>query len=1529
MSNYLARRVAALNDAIEAVVVRQDPTEIPLRNELTTELAALGSADALEAKDRSIELGLLAWLLGLPAGVSAGADATLTAVQADAVSHALQQPPALTVMAAEAVMQLRQQKALSLADVPALRAAAQGGFDGLTWAALRQRLALPSEGRPYLYRDVAVLLPLRLETVFEQDLAGWTMLLRIVPDEASIRRDEALPTSFEVESLRSMWQATLEELSPELRALPVEEWLNSPRAGVEWQTLCARFGPERAAGLTAGHLPTLVGNTVTMNPAQLRARASPNRVGGFPRQLEIWVAFGTAAPQRIDTTEVDVDALTFDVVGARPGTDGIAVHEKDRWWISWPVAQSVGLGRVIPLPFGMGPADIRVLYAIGLGEANPEDHFRAQIDAGEMALLPLGAPTNTVDGQQAASLGHDERDWLRVAQRRIRRQADAVTDDQVLSRSLAGSDANLPPLPTSSSLPNIDRLLVGALWPALWGHQMRDLWGCTDAADELSQWARRYLRPEGPLPPIRIAEQAYGLLPTSALSLWRVSPEEGALAALERRLVESLLTLREHWQAAAHSHGTVVGADTAGLLDLIGRDALSASYTFRYFAPVNVWKALYANTTGIDAQRLEAWVRETFAPLHRLLGRTSLEPPGIQEYVAVPDGASELDIPLVTPSQWPRSFYEQDEGGLLRLDSEGKPVLSLSPERALARLFGTIVEFGLDTVVLREKWGGVLPDSLLVRLAIESGLLSAAAVVQADLGISAPLLEPQVANEAEPTRIAVLAGKYFPNPAIAHAEPADTTRRMVVENLERLIKLIADQPPEANALKQLERSFRATLDTATHRIDPWITGMAARRLEYLRSLPQSRFRLGVYGWLDGPMMGEPGPTTGGLLHAASHAQALTAVVLRDKFISEGLESPAPVDGRNLWSMQLESRRVRLAEEIAEEVRLGSHLFEAVGRQVERIMAEGSGPSVAVAALRLTYPMRTTQPDSAAVCNGSDALVGLLEGGAPLVPSAAQRDRLELLRHALDAYGDLLVAEAVHQVVTGHADIAGAAMDAAAGLAAPPTLAFTRTPLKGDGLSTAVLFAIPFHEADADPQPGASPANIADGSVAPAIEQMLGVAEDWTWSRLDDAGAPLAQISLADLRLEPIDTLLLSSDSLEEMVRFRLKAEREEVLGGTGRALQRKARAFVSAIGSQPALLHEVTALDESSEEAAQTRAGDDDILAELRLRYAVLRDAAQQLIDALSAGIIAEDEVALRRHLFSALRWGIRPMLTNAEQRSLWAVLLDAASAPPLALRVAREARDALSVRLASAPAAASREPIARKISELASPEGRLAILSRVERNTLARKSRVDMSKPASGLDETWLPVIAAVRAPLARVEALQLQNLLDEAVPAFVAWSSAPDDPWRTAALANLRQRQTAQPGKVINEGVPRLVVAYTMGKAWEDEGGQLAVSLVDSWSETAPRAEQTTSAAFGFNAPAARPPQAILLAVPPDLDAAFGATLSVSSLVQIVGETRDLAHARAVDAERLGPYLSVVPTLMLPASGATGVRLDPNTSF
>ena len=104
---------------------------------------------------------------------------------------------------------------------------------------------------------------------------------------------------------------------------------------------------------------------------------------------------------------------------------------------------------------------------------------------------------------------------------------------------------------------------------------------------------------------------------------------------------------------------------------------------------------------------------------------------------------------------------------------------------------------------------------------------------------------------------------------------------------------------------------------------------------------------------------------------------------------------------------------------------------------------------------------------------------------------------------------------------------------------------------------------------------------------------------------------------------------------------------------------------------------------------------------------------------------------------------------------------------------------------------------------------------------------------------------------------------------------------------------------------------------------GATLAGLLVDEWAEVVPSASETTGVAFRYDPPESMAPQAILLAVPPVLDEPW----TVGRLNQVLVETLELAHLRAVPPEALGPARQYLPAAVL-AFNAEGdaPSTDPN---
>jgi hypothetical protein len=275
----------------------------------------------------------------------------------------------------------------------------------------------------------------------------------------------------------------------------------------------------------------------------------------------------------------------------------------------------------------------------------------------------------------------------------------------------------------------------------------------------------------------------------------------------------------------------------------------------------------------------------------------------------------------------------------------------------------------------------------------------------------------------------------------------------------------------------------AVLDLTSHRLDAWWTGLAERRLSAL-AVRGGRPRLGCYGWVDDlkPSPDPTPPTSAGLIHAPGYAQALTAAVLRDQAVHHP-------EARQ-WDITLDSARVRTAVALAEQVKAGVHLAEALGREIERRVGE---PGL-VLALRTTFPARP-EWSGRRVCDGQQVL------DAAVLPTGIDGTQFDDLRLALDTYADLLVTDAVHSVVEGRATAAADALEASAGLGAPPELRLLRTQRAGSTTKTSVVIALPWLSAWDDPAAadGGSPVTVADPALAGLLERELPAPDFWTWS----------------------------------------------------------------------------------------------------------------------------------------------------------------------------------------------------------------------------------------------------------------------------------------------------------------------------------------------------------------------------------------------------------------------------------------------
>lgn len=1203
-------------------------------------------------------------------------------------------------------------------------------------------------------QSIGVLLPVRLETRFsprDNEDDPWKLRVRVHPDPIALAAPPPTTTAAEAELVAECWSRCDGDLSTE-------------SGGAAFRALAGAVGGGRAAYLLRT-VPVVPDGTTFVPWGAHREQGIPAVAyhAALPEVLQLW--------GRTDGTLRLLGELRPDHARIAQQADfdsALRSLEHDRmpelWWNSYRAAHDVGLAIEVVLPDG---PHLEALLVTGLGHDDPQGAFAARAGRGALGVVEPMSPTNTVGGTPAADLGRDTATWLATA------RATGSGTANGLAFWLTGRPL-LDGVPSADiSLLTAVSPLVTALWPVLWQRWLKDVVGVPHEVVAMGDWAGRLLTPLGPFPAVRVGDLPYGVLPTTDLSAWRAATGD---PPWEAPLVTVLKAALPSWAQGAAEGGTAAGADAARLLNILGRVPTSRASGSRMLLPLEIHALLRDLATGEHPQAvLDLWRQNATDVLN-------------------------LSAALGAPDP------------LRRYQAYGYVQAAPTATGHVREILHGYLGMRWEELAFTEQES---EHPLLVRLVRQSLLLTQAEVARLDPDRWPHWTSPYVlpVNEAEQLAhdagrggyvtdlpdyaLDLLGEQYPPDPRVA----AITRQFLDVRQAVELLAELGDEWVEGG---RLAPTVATVLDSASHRIDPWATAPASRRLRRLaaRGVPR---RLGAYGWVDdlSPADDPTPPTRAGLLHTPGHSQALAAAVLRDHAVHDD-------DAR--WQITARSDQVRLAARLGADVRLGVHPSEAVGREIER----RAGDPALVLDLRRRFPARPEQAGRR-VCDGLrvlDAASGDLPAG--LGP-------LDDLRGVLDTYGDLLVADAVHDVVSGRAAQAQESMEAAAGLGAPPELRLLRTQRRGASVRTTVLIALPFPGAT-DPQ---SPMEIADPALAALLRDEAGSATEWTWTRDGTS------VTLADLALDVPDTVLIPRDRLHELVANVLGGP---ATGGTAPDRHAVADRLCSLLEAQHGLPGLLGATGED----------------ELRTRLGTLRTAAADVLTAL---------VADPPQTGTAARWGLPADPEQAGQ--LLTLRLEQAGDP---------ADDA------TADAAA----LSERIRVLLAPVTGLPLIC---------KGTLPATVITPALDRDWLEVVAAVRPALARLEAHQLLH----------PWPGAVDDPARLWTKPE--------------QGEHRLVI-YGPGLQSDDP---VAIALLDDWAETVPSDQHTTFAAFGFDAPRARAPQAVLLAVPSDEQV----PLAPDALPGIVLATRELARARMAHPDQLDAWSMAVPTSMILAAGPAGADL------
>ncbi|GIF53171.1 hypothetical protein DFJ67_5998 [Asanoa ferruginea] len=696
-----------------------------------------------------------------------------------------------------------------------------------------------------------------------------------------------------------------------------------------------------------------------------------------------------------------------------------------------------------------------------------------------------------------------------------------------------------------------------------------------------------------------------------------------------------------------------------------------------------------------------------------------------------------------------------------------------------------------------------------------------------------------------------------------------------------------------------------TLDVSAYRLDAWLTAVATERLRALRAARPEGVHLGGYGFVV-DLRRRTGPASEGYLHAPSVGQATTAAVLHAAHLAHAGD---PGTGPKL-AIDLTSKRVRDAADLAAGVRTGQPLGALLGYRFERALHTGLGRYLP--ALRQLYPMATGKltdaPDGTPVADlGATDVVdglallraelpwGITPSGADIaLPARASADGaaldglIEALRESVDALGDLLVAESVHQLVNGNPAGAGGALDALAGGDVPaPDPDVLRTPRAGIGVTHRLLVALP----DSAPAGWADrPASLAQPRLNAWVATLLPGPDAIRWRT--GAGDTY---SVADLGLCPLDLLYLAqepadgdTDTSDRDARSELERLLAHHAGWTADLVLDRAADWTAEVLSVPEALELCAAAravvtgarPATADDLAGPRGlrGDPDV--DLTGTASAATDAVAALTDALDRlRAPFEGLLDLPAHLDLA-----DPVLASglpADPAAVRAVLVEltgyrieraAPGAPddPVALaeqcrRVAAE----VALRLGKAAASAG-DPVAVLVALFG--DGFVVVPPVRSAGSLAAAS--------GGVDDgtlgSWLEGAALVRAGAARLADLRL-----------LAGAAS------SGAATSLRLAQLPAGDWAGGASVP---VAGTIAMVFLGQPPKsVAALLVDEWVEVVPSARQDTAVTFHLDAPDACAPQSVLLAVAGDPTRGW----DHDSLERVVIDTLDLARARAVDLD------------------------------
>ncbi|RKN60021.1 hypothetical protein D7231_33630 [Streptomyces klenkii] len=1404
------------------------------------------------------------------------------------------------------------------------------------------------------------MLPVRIETRFD---SATRLQVRVFPDQVHIDAHDPALTADEAEGARwywnERWRAGLEDAAA---------------AKAAWQGLTSRFRPGRAAYLVKAMTPAntphegdpafpdVPSRAATWSRAPM-ATALPDRfcVVGLGNEDGQWVerfrTWGNHVPDRL--------AVGLSPQEAQPAAQegGIPVDEGTRW-LREP-SRAKDLGTLIEIEDPSLAQGVERLVVLGVNWTQPPDKaaealsalFEAQKYAGHLGFVAQGTPTNNTTRNRSGYTGDAGAEAAALDPATPTPAGDAWSAGPRLARALGIEPAVLTGLPGAGLREHAwASALTDALWRGTAGHYLTDMLDPlakdprTDSS--LREFAGSHVFASGPLPTLRAGAQPYGVLPVVAPRHFEPSDSDRGdglvhrVAGLMRGIVAPAVANVPHLRRAGEDQDV-----DAVLLALLQRTPVPWTFRFRTVTGPVQRKNLSARWDLINAWQ-RSWTSAVWAGLE-VSGNAKLTELTLGKDYPLP-------VPLVLkPGEAQPTGYLTEIADLTK-DVDGRMALNLREDsvtllEALCA-YGAVLE--LDRCALRSARDRLaMASDVLETLPALSGLAvptPETVRIEPEPSVPAPALDFRTGRQLADTVVPQVStrplGEFvtseFAGKAVDLAGLLNTPTDPFywLGRHQTALRTLAEAPPE-----QLEWAFRGHLDLFSTRLDAWLTGLATSRLAEHRASTPSGIHLGCWGMVE-DLRHDTAAESLGFVHTPSLAQAVSTALLRNGRLANRGDDGAVFD------LQVTSERVRRGRWLLQGVAHGQRLAALLGYRIERRLREAG-----LTMMRYQMPLRRTAPlrgpdvtpaepvevlaardvvDGVTLLDrwrqGPDAVLDDIarQAGAASSASLPADDSAQLRKVIDDVYGDydavsdLLVAESVHQAALGNLDRSGAALSAHDRHDRAPGLDYIASPQSGHTVAHRVAVILQ------DTALGKGWPRDARGAAEPMLDawiaQVLGDPSQWLFdARLkapDGTETALAPVSLADLGIGPLSVALAAQkpgegrpSELQQRIglafaaqtaagpsmELELLADPPSAAATGGLALLTTLGAWVAKVAAAPPL----TAGDFVSGADARGGAAAPGSIdtAELTARAA---DARARLGAAVGALGTAADNKRRHRALLGAVPFDGPDALPRVPAGHPDATAELSAQVDEVATRLGALAQAVSDAMDGQTAGDGSDERIAARQTAL------LRSMLGSAQPVLPRWTLTDRSAVAASLtaradllgDEPTAPAAWLQRSALVRPELDALAGLLLHA-------EAGGSDVAGRLQLVQLphrpRARWLALPFG--DSGAPPHGSIGVVAHAWQpfNPARPFAGLVVDGWTETIPADTETTAVTFHYDAPGARAPQALLLAVHP---ARAPEKWSFELLLDTVNEAADLARLRTLSSKELAPMGSFLPALYLP---------------